>query len=130
MLNAQLDVKQTQEMPDLGGGAHGRFATAARQALLNRHGGRDAVHRIHLGAACRLHDASGIGVQAFQVAALAFVEQNVKRQRGFAGATHARDHVELAAWDVDAQVFEIVLFGVDDLDVFVEHRRTPSDWGH
>ena len=116
VLGTQLDVQQAQEMPHLGRGAHGGLAPAARQALLNRHGGRNAVHRIHLGPACGLHDAAGVGVEAFEVAALAFVEEDVERQRGFARAADAGDDVELATRDVHAQALEVVLFGVDDLN--------------
>jgi len=63
-----------------------------------------------------LHDASRVGVEAFKVAALAFVEEDVEGEGRFAGAADAGDDVELAAGDVDAEVFEVVLFGVDDLD--------------
>ena len=76
----------------------------------------DAVHRIHLGPACGLHDAAGVGVEAFEVAALAFVEQDVERQRGLARAADAGDDVELATRNVHAQALEVVLFGVDDLN--------------
>ena len=119
VLNAQLDIEQTQEMPDFGGGAHGGFATAARQALLNGHGRWNAVHRIHLGAACGLHDGTGIGVQAFQVAALTFIKQNVKCQGGLARAADSRHHIEFATRNIDAQVFEVVLLGIDNLNVVV-----------
>ncbi len=116
VLRAQLDVQQAQKVPHLGGGAHGGLAPAARQALLNGHGGRNAVHRIHLGPACGLHDAAGVGVEAFEVAALAFVEQDVERQRGFARAADAGDDVELATRHVHAQALEVVLLGVDDFN--------------
>ena len=86
MLGAELDVQQAQEMPDLGGGADRGLAPAARQALLDGHRGRDAVHRVHFGPAGRLHDAARIGVERLQVAALTFVEQDVKGQRRFARA--------------------------------------------
>ena len=84
VLDTELDVEQAQEVPDLGGGADSRLATAARQALLDRHGRRDAVDRVHFRAASGLHDGARIGVEAFQVAALAFVEQDVERERGLA----------------------------------------------
>ena len=63
MLRAQLDVEQTQEVPDLGRGAHRALAPATREALLNGHRRRDAIDRVHLGAACGLHDAAGVGVE-------------------------------------------------------------------
>jgi hypothetical protein len=82
---------------------------AAAQALLDGHRGRDAVDRVHLGPPGRLHDAARVGVQAFQVAPLAFVEQDVEGQRALARARHAGDHVELAARDVDVQALQVVL---------------------
>ena len=122
MLGAEFDKQQTQKVPHLGGGAHGGFAPATRQALLNRHRGWNAVHRIHLGASCGLHDAARIRVEAFQIASLTFVEQDVKRQRGLTRARHAGDDVELATRDVDAQALEVVLFGVDDLNAALIRR--------
>jgi hypothetical protein len=58
--------------------------------LLNGHRGRNAVHRVYLWAPCGLHDAAGVGVEAFQVAPLAFVEQDVKGQGGFARTAERR----------------------------------------
>ena len=84
VLHAQLHVQQAQEVVHLGGGAHRALAAATRQALLNGHGGRNAIHRVHLRAACGLHQRAGVGVERFQIAALAFVEQDVKRQGGLA----------------------------------------------
>ena len=115
VLRAELDVQEAQEMPHLGRGAHGGLAPAARQALLDGDSGRDAIHRIHLGPTGGLDDAPRIRVERFEVTALAFVEQDVERQRGLARAAHAGHHVELAAWNVHAQVLEVVFFGVDDL---------------
>ena len=123
MLQPELDPQQAQEMPDLGGRRDRALAPAARQALLDRHGRRDAVHRIDLGPAGRLHDAARIGVQRFEVAALAFVEQDVEGQRALARAGHAGDDAELAARDGDAQGLQVVLAGVDDADRFVDPWR-------
>ena len=116
VLHAQLDVEQAQEVPDLGGGAHRALAPAARKALLDRHRGRDAVHGVHLGPPGRLHDGAGVGVERLQVAALAFVEQDVERQCGLARARDAGDDVELAARNGHVQVLEVVLLGVDDFN--------------
>ena len=125
MLGAQFDVEQAQKVPHLGGGAHGGLAAPTGQALFNGHRRRNAVHRVHLGPSGGLHDAAGVGVQAFKVTALAFVEQDVKSQCGFARTTDAGDDVELATRYVDAQALEVVLFGVDDLDR-VRAQRFPA----
>ena len=129
VLGAELDVEQAQEVPDLRGGADGRFAAAAAQALLDGDGGRDAVHRIDLGPAGGLHDGARVGVEAFEVAALAFVEQNVEGQRGLARTADAGDDVELAARDVDAEVLEVVFLGVDDADRVFMGRRCQGAGG-
>ena len=80
-------------MPDLGGSAHRGLAPAARKPLLDGDRGRNAVDRIDLGPAGRLHDGTGVGVERLQVAALALVEQNVESQRGFARARDASNHI-------------------------------------
>ena len=116
-------------MPDLGGGRHRALAPAARQALLDRHRRRDAVDRVDLGPARRLHDAARVGVQRLEVASLAFVEQDVERQRALARARHAGDDAELAARDRDVERLQVVLAGVDDADRFVD-RRTPARGAH
>ena len=116
MLDAQLHIQQAQKVPDLGGGAHRGLAPAAREPLLNRHGGRNAVDRIHLGPAGRLHDGAGISVERLQVAALALVEQNIKGQRGLARARDTGDHIELTAWNINRQTLQVVFTRIDDLD--------------
>ena len=116
MLGAELDVQQAQEMPDLGGGADRGLAPAARQALLDGHRGRNAIHRVHLGPSGRLHDAARIGVERLQVTALTLVEQDVKSQRRLARTRHAGDDAELAARNVHAERLEVVLTRVHDLD--------------
>ncbi len=106
-------------MPNLGGGRDRALAAAARQPLLDGHRRRDTVHRIHLGPSGRLHDAARVGIERLEVAPLAFVEQDVERQRALAGAGHAGDDRELAARDGDVDALEVVLARVDDADRFV-----------
>ena len=66
-----------------------------------------------------MHDAAGVGVEAFQIAPLSFIEQNIESQSGFTRATHASDHVELTAWNVHAQALQVVFFGMNDADMVV-----------
>ena len=116
VLHAELHEQQAQEVPDLRRGSDGGLSAAARQPLLDRDGRRNAVDRVDLGTPCRLHDASGIGVERLQITALALVEKNVKSQRRLARTAHAGDDIELAARYVHAQRLEVVLLGVDDPD--------------
>ena len=116
-------------MPNFSGGAHCAFAPTARQALLNGHRGRDAIHRIHLRTSRRLHDAAGIGVETFQIAALSFVEQNIKRQGGFARTADTCDHIELTAWNIHTQTLQIVFFGMDDANMVAHLGACNRDIG-
>ena len=63
VLQTQLHIKQAQEMPHLGRGGDCAFAATPRETLLNGHGWRYAVDRIHLRSARRLHQAACIGVE-------------------------------------------------------------------
>src|SRR5574343_1130536 len=116
MLEAELDVEQAQEMPDLGRGADGGLGAATAQALLDRDRGRNAMDRIDLGPSRRLHDRARVGVEALQVAALALVEQDIERERGLARAADPGDDAEAPARNVHAQALEVVLARVDDMD--------------
>ena len=129
VLHAQLHVQQAQEMPELGGGADRRLAAAARQALLDRHRGRNPVHRVDLGPAGRLHDAACVGIERFQVAALAFVEQDVEGERRFARTRDAGDDTELVVRNVDRQRLQVVFAGVDDLDGIGTRGEGPLPQG-
>jgi len=116
VLRAQLDIEQAQKVPDLGSGANGGFAASSAEALLDGDGRGNAIHRIDFGATGGLHDAAGVGVETFEVAALPFVEEDVKRQRGFARAADTCDDIETTSGNVDRQALEIVLGGVEDAD--------------
>ena len=96
-LRAELHVQQAQEVIDLGERGHRALAAAAAGALLDGHRGRNAVDGVDVRARRRLHELARIGVQRFEIAALAFVEDDVEGERGFSRARHARDHRERLA---------------------------------
>ncbi|EDT04028.1 hypothetical protein BamIOP4010DRAFT_2429 [Burkholderia ambifaria IOP40-10] len=129
MLEAELHIQQPQEVPDFGRGRDRALAAAARQALLDRHRRRNAVHRIDFRPPGRLHDRARIRVQRFEIAALAFVEQNVERERRLAGTRHAGDHVELAVRDVDVERLQVVLACIDDPHDVLALDRAPLACG-
>ena len=126
VLHAELDVEQAQEVPDLGRRRDRALAAAARQALLDRDRRRNAVDRVDLGPARRLHDAARVGVERFEVAPLAFVEQDVERERRLARARDAGDDAELAARDVDVERLQVVLARVDDADASRRSARRAA----
>ena len=79
VLHAQLDVQQAQEVPPRWWCP--RCLRPPRERRCSMATVADAVDRVHLRPAGRLHDAAGVGVERFEVAALAFVEQDVEGER-------------------------------------------------
>ena len=133
VLRAELHVHQPQEVVDLGERGHRGLAPAAAGALLDRHGGRDAEDCVHVRPGRGLHELAGVGVQRFEVAALALGEDDVERERRLARARHARDHGEAPARDLDVDVLEVVFARVVDADVvrqqFCLQRLLAQDAG-
>ena len=99
MLGAELHEEQAQEVMYLSERADGALAPAAAGALLDGYRGRNAVNCVHIRLARRLHELARVGVQRFEIAALAFGKQDVKGQCGFARAGHPGDHRELVVLD-------------------------------
>ncbi len=116
ILGAQLDEQQPQEVVDLGHGGHGALAPAPAGALLDGDRGRDAEDGVHVRARGRLDELAGVGVEGFQVAALALVEDDVEGHGALARAGQAREHRELVARDPDVHVLQVVLARVVDGD--------------
>jgi hypothetical protein len=112
VLHAELHVEQAQEVVDLGQRADRALAPAAAGALLDGDGRRDAEHGVDVGPRRRLHELARVGVERFEVAALALGEEDVEGQRGLARAGHAGDDGEAVARDVDVDVLQVVLAGV------------------
>ena len=109
VLDAELHVEQPQEVVDLGHRRDRGLAAAARGALFDRHGRRDAVDRIDIRLARRLHDRACVGVERLEIAALALVEQDVEGERRLAAARDAGDHREGVARDLHVDALEVVL---------------------
>ena len=123
VLRAELHVHQPQEMVDLGERGHRGLAPAAAGALLDRHRGRDAEDRVHVRPGRGLHELAGVGVQRFEVAALALGKDDVECERRLARARHSGDHGEPAARDLDVDVLEVVFTGIVNADVVRQQPR-------
>ena len=108
-LRAQLHEQQAQEVVDLGLRGHRALRAAAAGALLDRHRGRDAEDRVHVGLRRRLHELARVGVERLEVAPLALGEDDVEGERGLARARDAGHHGELAARDLDVDALQVVL---------------------
>ncbi len=116
VLRAELHEQQAQEVIDLGQRRDRALAPAAARALLDRDRRRDAEDRVDVGLGRRLHELARVGVQRFEITALAFGEHDVERERALAAAGDAGDDGELIARNRDVDVLEVVFAGVVDAD--------------
>ena len=101
--------------------AHGGAAGAHGIGLVNSNGGRHALHLVDRWLVHAVEKLARVGAEGLHVAALAFGVQGVKHQAGFARATGAGDHGELAGADVQVQVLEVVLACTADTDQSLGH---------
>ena len=108
VLRAELHVEQAQEVVDLGERRDRALAAAAAGALLDRDGRRNAEDRIDVGARGRLHELARVGVQRLEIAALAFGEQDVERERRSCREPETPViTVKLVARDLDVDVLRL-----------------------
>ena len=81
-------------MVDFRDGRHGAFPAAAASALFNGHRWRHAVNPVDIRPGRGLNELPCIGVERFQIAALALGEKDIEGQRAFAAAADPRNHRE------------------------------------
>ena len=109
MLHAESRVEETEVLRDLGDGRDGGLARAARDALLDRDGRRNAGEPVDGGTGELFDELPRVGRHRFHEAALALGEDDVEREGGLAGAGDARDDVELPMRNREREILQIVL---------------------
>ena len=114
VLGAELGEQKAEEVPDFGDGGDGGFAAAAGDALFDGDGGGDAGDEVHFGFFHLLDKGAGVDGHGVEEAALAFSEDEVEGEGGFAGAAEAGDDDEFVAGDFDGDIFEVVLASASD----------------
>ncbi len=100
--------QQAHVVVDLGDGADRRARVLRRGLLFDGDGRRQALDQVHVRLAHQLQELAGVGRQALHIAALALGVDGVERQRALARARQPRQHHQLLARDVDADVLQIV----------------------
>ena len=106
---AELGVEQAHKLKNFGDGRDGAFTPAARDALLDRDRRRDAGDRVDIGPLELLDELPRVGVEAVEIAALAFGEEEIERERRLARAAETGDDGHFVERDVDRDVLEIVV---------------------
>jgi hypothetical protein len=114
---ADASVEQTQVVEDLRHGADGRAWVAARRALFDGNGGREALDGVDVGLCHLLEKLARIGGEGFDVPPLAFGVEGVEGQGRLAATGEARDHHELTARQVHVHFTQVVDACAPDRDV-------------
>ena len=104
-LGAEFGKEEAQEVVDLGDGGYGGFSAAASDALFDGHAWREAFDRVHIRLLKLIDELAGIGGHAVEEAALAFGEEDVEGERGFARAAEAGHNDHAVARDIDIDIF-------------------------
>jgi hypothetical protein len=124
---ADARVEQPQVIVDLGDGADGRARVVARGLLLDGDRGRQPLDQVDVGFFHELEELARVGRERLDVAALALGVERVEGERGFARARQARDHHQLLARQIEAEILQVVRARAADADQVQEKRRPESE---
>ncbi len=108
---------------DFGDGADGGARVAAGAFLVDGNRRGQAVDVVDVRFFHLAEELAGVRREGLNVATLALGEDRVERQRGLAGAGETGKDNELVSWDVDIDVFEVVLTSAANADVLVLWRH-------
>ena len=118
---ADARVEQAQVVVDLGHRADRRARVARGRLLVDRDRRREPVDRVDVGLLHHLQELARVGGERLDVAALALGVDRVEGERRLAGARQAGDADERVARQPDGDVFQIVLPGAVDDELFDGH---------
>ncbi len=125
-LRAGFGKEQPKKMINFRDRRDGRFAAAARDALLDRDARRQSFNQVDIRFFQLLDELPRVGRHAVEKTALAFGEKQIEGERRFARAAQAGDDDHLVARDVERDVLEIVLARAVDRDRVVAAVRGSS----
>ena len=108
--------QQLQVVVQFGHGPNRAAAGAHRVGLVNGNGGWYTFDLVDGGFVHAVQKLARVGAEGFHITPLAFGEQGVKHQAGFARAAGPGDHGQLSGANVEVKVFEVVLACSADAD--------------
>ena len=115
-LRAGLGEEQPEKMINLRHRGDGRFAAAARDALLDGDAGRHAFDQIDIRLFQLLDELPRVGRHAVEKTALPFGKKNIEREGRFARTAQAGDDHHLVARNIERDVLQVVLARAVDAD--------------
>ncbi len=116
MRDADSGIEEPQVIVNLGHRSDRGAGVLARLALLYGDGRRQTFNGFDLRLVHPADELPGIGGERFHVPPLAFGKNGVEGQGGLARPAHAGDDYKLVSWDVEVDVFEVVLRSAPDFD--------------
>src|SRR5258708_18599153 len=103
-----------------------RLPSAACNPLLDRHARRQPAYQIDIRLFKLLDELPRIRRHAVEKTSLSLREQDIKCERGFAGATQTGNDYHLLPRNFDVDVFQVVLACAPDLDCAVTSVNSKS----
>ena len=125
-LRSRFGEEQPEKMINFGHGRDGRFAAAARDALLDRHARRQAFDQIDIRLFQLFDELPRVGRHAVEKTALAFRKKKIERERRFSRTAQAGDDDHLVARDLERDVLEIMLARAVDRDGVIAALRSET----
>ena len=101
--------EQFHVVADFGHRADGGAGALNRIALLDGDGGRDAFDPINLRLVHAIEELPRVGREGLDIAALAFGEQRVERERALARAAQAGNDDQLAHRQIEIEILKVVV---------------------
>src|SRR5260370_797962 len=115
-LRSSFGKQEPKEMVNFGHRRYSRFASTARDSLLNRHTRRQPADQIDIGLFELLDELPRIWRHAVEKAALTFGKQDIERESRFAGTTQTGDHYKLLPRNLNVDILEVVLTSTVNVD--------------
>ena len=116
MQDAGAREEHAEVLGDFGDRRDGGLRGAARHALFDGDRGRQARERVDVGLGKLFDELARVGRDALEEPALAFGEEDVEGQGGFAGAGDAGHDRQRAVRDFERDVLQVVFAGTTEAD--------------
>ena len=116
MRNADTGEQQAQVIVNFGDGADGGTRVVGGALLVDRNGRGKAFDIVHIRLLHLAKELARISRKRLDIAALAFGEDGVEGQGGFAGTGKPGDNYQLVTRDLDGDVLQIVFARPHDAD--------------
>ena len=113
--------EDTQIIVNLRRGRDGRTRVGASAPLLNGNRRRQAFDEVDVRLFHLIEELTGVGRQAFHIAALPFGIKSIESEGRFPGPAQSGDHDQFFSRNLDIEILEIVLAGTNDLDNLRRH---------